>query len=211
MTAPLHKAKIPIRIDGRYQKQLIARGLPRDILRARPFDLPQYVSTFSSQVEGLRVRRVQKQVQLSKFEALSANPLSQPYVYIVSSSPNDGKAKQVAMYLMQRALMAVAAGNIPRSAIGRQAPLWHTITGSWNDVLRDRPQEHSPGMLVLSNVTNLSTNVKLEKLRDLLELYNSVPRIIVISGEDPLTFANTKLLLPVNGVLNLSTAKKMTI
>ena len=63
-----------------------------------------------------------------------------------------------------------------------------------------------PSLLVLSNVPSNSTNVKLEKLRDILESYSSVPRIVVTTGEDPITFFNQKLFLPLNYACYLTTS-----
>jgi hypothetical protein len=84
------------------------------------------------------------------------------------------------------------------------------LTGGWHDRLRDGADDQ-PSMLILSNVTVTSTNAKLEKLRDLLEMYAHIPRVVVVTGEDPLSFANTKLFLPVNHVLHLTTAKKVIL
>jgi hypothetical protein len=84
------------------------------------------------------------------------------------------------------------------------------INGSWHDRLRDGADDQ-PSMLIVSNITVNSTNVKLEKLRDLLEMYSHIPRIVVVTGIDPVTFANTKLMMPVSNVLQLATARKVTL
>ena len=190
-------------------KNLAARGLPRDIIRSRPFQLEQHVISIESQVEGIRARRVVKKRQLAYVERFLEKPFLGPIIFSISSFPNDGKAKQLAAYLFEAAYKAHLSGKF-RGARSKQLPLWHSLTGSYYDHLRDK-QELRPSLLVISNVTSQSTPVKVEKLRDLLEMYNDIPRIIVSTNEDPVTFANTKLLMPINYAAYLATARKVEI
>ena len=199
-----------VKLDPKLHKQLANRGMPRDILGMRQFKFDDHVVTINSEVDGLKKKRVQKALQIESFEHALAQPFGRPYLYIIGSSPNDGKAKQAAALLMQHAVAAHLAGEARRSVLGRQLPLWHVINGSFQDKLRDS-KDQVPSMLFLSNVTVDSTNVKIEKLRDILEQYNSIPRVVVVTGTDPLTFANTRLHLPVNYVLNLATARKISL
>ena len=199
-----------IKLNGKVQKHLITRGLPRDILRSRPFQLEHFTSTLVSEVDGLKRKKVLKSAQLDHFAAIYDKPFGTPFLYIIGSQPNDGKAKQVAAALMEHATSGQLQGKFTRSTRGRQTPLWHMLTGGWHDRLRDGADDQ-PSMLILSNVTVTSTNAKLEKLRDLLEMYAHIPRVVVVTGEDPLSFANTKLFLPVNHVLHLTTAKKVIL
>lgn len=172
--------------------------------------MAQHTVTIVSAIEGMKTKKVLKASQLEHFQSVLTKPFASPYIYVIASSPNDGKAKQVAAYLMESATKGQLAGKYPRSTRGRQSPLWHMITGSFHDRLRDGASDE-PSMVIFSNVTTTSTNVKLEKLRDLIEMYNHLPRVVVITGEDPVTFANTKLMLPVNHVLNLATARKVSL
>lgn len=199
-----------IKLGHTLVKHLVNRGLPRDILRMRPFDLSQHTVSITSEVEGMKTKKVLKNAQLEQFEHMLEKPFSKPLVYVMSSSPNDGKAKQAAAYMMEQATKGQLSGTYGRSTRGRQSPLWHMINGSWHDRLRDGADDQ-PSMLILSNITVNSTNVKLEKLRDLLEMYNHIPRIVVVTGIDPVTFANTKLMMPVSNVLQLATARKVTL
>lgn len=193
-------------------KHLISRGLPRDILRMRPFEMLQYTTTITSQVDGLKAKKVMKQAQLEHFDAVMEKPFGRPYIYVIGSSPNDGKAKQVAATIMKTATqMQLQEKNLIKQTRGRQTPLWHMVTGAWADRLRDARVTDEPSMLILSNITSMSTNSKLEKVRDLLEMYSNIPRIVVVTGEDPVTFANKRLMIPVNHVLNLSTARKVVL
>lgn len=214
MTKPI--ATIPkrnlIKVGDGLQKHLVSRGLPRDVLGLRPFDLSQHAISIVSEVEGLKTRKVSKVQQLEHFRAICEKPFGKPYVYIISSSPNDGKAKQAASYIMECATHHQLKNHFPRSTRGRQSPLWHFVTGNWADRLRDSEgKADQPSMLILSNITKDSTTAKLEKVRDLLEIYSNIPRILVVTGEDPITFANTRLMVQAHHALLLATARRVQL
>jgi hypothetical protein len=85
----------------------------------------------------------------------------------------------------------------------RAMPFWHTLTGNWADEFRDKKIEGRPSLLFLANVHVQSSSTKLEKLRDILEMYSGVPRIVVLAGEDPVTFFNTKMFYGLNHAILL--------
>ena len=199
-----------IQLSDATAKHLAARGMPRDILRARPFNVENHVVTIDSQLEGIKTRRVPKKQQLAHLAKFIEKPFAAPLVFSISSFPNDGKARVLAAYLMEQAYKHHVAGRF-RFTRSRHLPLWHTVTGGLYDVLRDGRQEHRPSLLILSNITHLSTTVKLEKVRDLLEIYNDIPRILVSTNEDPITLANSKLLVPINSAVYLATSRKIEI
>lgn len=60
-----------------------------------------------------------------------------------------------------------------------------------NPALQDEPT-----LLIMTNLTPRSSNVKYEKVRDLIERHSTIPKIIVIAGEDPISFAATRLHVP---------------
>lgn len=188
---------------------MLTRGLPRDIMRARPYDLQTHTGTIVSEVDGLRTKRIKKQQQIEHYLDLCARPFQSPYVAVFSARPNDLKAKLAAARLMECGIKQQIKGE-SKAARGKHFPLWHTINGSFADRLRDGAEER-PSMLILSNITVDSTNVKIEKLRDLIEQFNHIPRIIVLTGTDPVTFANSRLYSALNHCLYLSTAKKVEL
>jgi hypothetical protein len=66
--------------------------------------------------------------------------------------------------------------------------------------------QEQASLLVLSNLTPNSTAAKLEKTRDMLEFYADIPRIVVIAGEDPITFFSRRLFWRVNNLFFLSSS-----
>jgi hypothetical protein len=51
-------------------------------------------------------------------------------------------------------------------------------------------------MLVVTNLTPRSSNLKYEKTRDLLEKHALIPKVLVVVGEDPISFAATRIHSP---------------
>lgn len=191
-------------------QHLLNRGMPRDILRLRPFNVNHHVLTIKSDVEGLKMRRIPKSRQIAHLNDVCNKPFANPYIMVVASMPNDAKAKLTAAAIMERAVTDHIRGKQGKLTYSRSLPLWHTLTGSFADELRDS-REESPSLLILSNVSTDSSNVKIEKLRDILEKFNSTPRIVVLTGSDPITFVNTRLRVAINYCLYLSTSHKVEL
>lgn len=191
---------------------MLIRGMPRDILRMRPFTLAQHVLTVRSEVDGLRMKKIPKQRQLDYLDDACDRPFNSPFIMVIGSVPNDAKAKLTAAYVMERAVNAHLKNKFPNKTRSKRLPLWHTLTGAFYDELRDqREKEENPSLLILSNISVESSNVKLEKLRDILEQFNHIPRVVVITGCDPITFVNTRLRMAINYCVHLSTAHKVEL
>jgi hypothetical protein len=148
--------------------------------------------------------------QYNSLTQLMANPLRAAPTICISSFPTDLKAKLIACQIMNQAIEQHQARN---RKYGQTLPKWHKVYGGYKDPLRDRDIEKEkdgneyPCLLILTNVLPDSTPYKLEKLRDLLEKYDDIPRIVVMSGTDPITFFATKLQYPLNHGIYLGTEK----
>jgi hypothetical protein len=199
-----------IKIKDENFSYLAARGMPKDIIRTRPFESEQHLITIDSKVEGIKNRRVPKKLQLQILEKLVAKPFSHPGIIVISSFPNDNKAKALAAFLMEKATGAHLYDKIKLTR-NKTLPLWHTLTGGYYDKMRDSQHNEKPSMLILGNLAQNSTQQKLEKARDLLELHTDIPRILVTTSEDPLTFVNTKLFVSVSSAFYLATARTIQI
>lgn len=188
-------------------KTLLARGLPRQLLAFKAFEVDDVATSFISEVDGLKPKRIEKKKQLIRFKEIVANPLSKPYLYCISSAPNDNQARLLAAFIMQAAVK-----NLGKGGMNKSPPLWHNITGGFSNPMLDKFRDLEPSMLILSNVPENSTPVKLEKLRDILEVYSNIPRIVVTTPVDPLTFFNTKIFSSLNGCIHLTSrmVKKAT-
>lgn len=180
-------------------KQMVTRGMTKQVFSIHPFALDEALCSFTSEVQGLKPKRVSKQKQNEGVSKIMENPFYGPYLCCIAGKPNDLRAKLFAAHIMMNAVMAHGNKEAPakqRKALkGRGLPLWHTLVGGFdNPVLGKHSGEiDHPSMLILSNITMESSASKLEKLRDILEVHSNIPRIVVVAGTDPLTFFNTKM------------------
>lgn len=136
----------------------------------------------------LENRIIAGSVQEKSLQTFIENP-SSPMVYIVSGNPDDSKAKFFAAYL----------ASLHKTKLGSKADIiWEPVYGGFDNPLLKKDIE--PSMLILSNLAENSTNLKFEKVRDLIERWPSIPRIIVCAGEDPISFGASRLHISVHGI-----------
>jgi hypothetical protein len=191
-----------IEITHRFAKNrallLLSRGVDHDsfMKRADSLDIYDSISRIETAIPRMAMKSVSRNKQYKNLEAFVEKPLTGNPVLCISSFPTDLRAKQVALYLMNKAIDAQATARLKRIK-NKALPLWHRVYGGYTDVLRDGhqkdvEQEH-PCLLVISNLDENSTTYKCEKVRDLLDIYSSIPRIVITSPVDPLTFFATKL------------------
>jgi len=178
------------------EKALLSCGVP-------PADLPHTkervdvldsLTKYEVELPKMAIRLVSANRQATALQRVLSNPIRSHYTMGISSFPSDALAKHLAAYVMNEAIKAWRVKHRP----GRTLPKWHRVFGGLSDPLRDKPLEETPSLLVLSNINEASSNYKLEKVRDLLERYSHIPKIVVLSGADPITFFATKLYAPLN-------------
>jgi hypothetical protein len=182
---------LKIRLEDRYIPILRNRGLNGGVLRQSPFEFMP--SSFTSAIEGLKPKVFSRNCQIDMLDSFLESPF-EPINYCIVSAPDDGKAKLLAAYMMQHAL----ACHDSRTAL----PMWVDLTGGFDNPLV--VNKVKPSLLVINNVGVNSTQPKMEKLRDILEVYSDVPRIVVATGTDPYMFFLRYLYLPIHAVCYLT-------
>lgn len=106
---------------------------------------------------------------------------TRPVVYGVGSAPADNKARYFAAFLLQSYLDKATSHSVVWEPL-------HIIL-SQSSALRSR----TPTFLVVENVFDHTSAARLEKLRDLLLDFDSIPRVVVTSGMDPFSMITGKL------------------
>lgn len=185
------ETKIHIKLKSR--DKLLVRGvdIPGYIWQERPFLFaPQ---DFAVGNERLNDKIFSSDLQVESLERFKRAPRA-PTVYGVASAPNDLKAKYFAAFLVQTFLDLAP----PNSTVH-----WEQIYGS---SFQNKALDLEPSLLVITGLCPNSSSTKLEKARDLLEKHSSIPRIVVIAGEDPITFFNTRLYTAVHNLFFSSSA-----
>jgi hypothetical protein len=193
------------------EKFLLSCGMDRLVIANRrlTFDLLNCVSSFKPKISEVKTRNVGEQKQIECYQKLMANPLKGSGTFVVNSFPTDLRAKQLAAVVMNRA-MDIYSDFDNRHRAGRSAPMWIKLTGySSHDVIK-QIRETNPCMLIITNINDESTPYKIEKLRDILDVFDSIPKLVVTAGQDPLTFFARKLYYPVTAAIRIGSDQKIT-
>ena len=185
--------KVEHKRTSHIERLLLSRGVDYvNLLRKNShFDFEDSLVKIEGSVPNLVRQTVPIKKQYNAIQSLLANPLRGRYVLGVSSFPSDLRAKQFAVQLMRNAII-----QQKEKRKRGDYPLWYKLTGSYKCFLRDMDDEIPASMIICSNVNNDSTALKIEKLRDILEKYQNIPRVVVLGGIDPITFFGNRLYFP---------------
>lgn len=168
-------------------KLMRVRGLPGYILSETEFKVDDFIQTYTSTLEKLTPMTIKKTNQVKYLKDILEDPTHAPYTACISSEPNDLRAKIIGSQIMQRCIQE------------DKEVLWHTVIGGYKDDLRDNTKywKRKLDCLIIANFLPDSTEMKYEKVRDLLELYSDIPRIILTTQAEPYAFFNA-MGIPLN-------------
>lgn len=170
--------------------------VPGHVWRQGPFKWDP--APFAVESDRLNERIVDPAEQDKSLQLFLDDP-TRRMVYGVSGNPHDGKAKLFAAYLVDQ--------HMKHRGLGAHV-VWHTVyEGFDNKLLREYDEvdgKSPPTLLVLTNITPNASSTRLGKVRDLLERFSDIPRIVVMAGEDPLSFFTTRLYYKINALAYFS-------
>lgn len=167
---------------------LVREKVPGSVFRQSAFRFDPM--PFGLESNRLDERIIEASVQRNSLMGFMKDPI-EPSIYCVSGNPDDLKAKYFAAFLVQE---HIRQHHEPRV-------VWYPMYGGYSNPLVDRdPNLGDPTMIVMTNLTMIATNQKLEKARDILERFADTPRVVVAAGMDPISFMATRLFSPVNYV-----------
>lgn len=180
------------------KKLLIARGVPgQDLMTdgVPVFDAVDYLVRMEPDVPGVTNKTISAKKQMDKLRTILRNPLRrQPYTIAIGSYPSDARAKYLAHTLFNAAITQYQKDRLRFGARG--LPMWHRVWGNYKDALRDAPGKETPSMLFIANIHDESTSLKIEKVRDLLEMYSDIPRVVITGGSAPIDLFQYRLSYP---------------
>lgn len=146
--------------------------------------------SFVVEHERMKERLITENVQKESLLRFKENPTT-PVYYGVGGSPDDNKAKYFAAYLSYIHFTKVTNPHV----------LWYPIYGGFsNPILEGTEFKTSPTLLVLYNLATCATSVKLDKLRDILDRFAEIPRVVINAGVDPISFASISINYPINSM-----------
>lgn len=176
---------------------LKTRGVDPQLLYGEKdiFDLDEVVKTYKPNYRLTKDIAIGEEAQLKHIAGLISDPYnaSNRVITCISSFPSDLRAKMVALQVMRSAL----EDSVERT----RKPLWLTLYGDRLDY--ESIKNKRPNLIVITGCNLESTQYKLERLRDILEMFNDIPRIVVTGGDcSPVELFQKRLYLPVKmGVL----------
>jgi hypothetical protein len=172
------------------QTRAIKEIVPGDVWRQKFF--PYKPTGFTAKSQELERGEddvpplIDANVQKEGLLAFLNNP-TLPMTYIVTG--DEGMAEYFAAFLIQAHLERVGqAANVEWDR------MYNTFTNRLFKTYGERPNpESDPTMIVLSDLSPLSSDTALGKTRDILSRFSEVPRIVIAAKEDPISFAATRL------------------
>ncbi len=160
-------------------------GMPQAIETCAPFSIDDRVKTFKTSSYMVKKKTISAERQIEFINRVYDDPFHGPYLYCISGMPHDEQAHLIAACLFVKALKS------QNSSVS--FPQWVAAS------LENKLSVSSPSLLVVSNLHIDSTKIKIEKVRDLLYRHRGIPRILVVSGADPLAFMHEKIGMQFHG------------
>lgn len=181
-------------------KQLQTLGVDPQLLfgKREQFDIEEATQDYKPLSPYFKGRVFSKTKQLQHLAKMITNPFAMdPRITVISSFPNDYRAKMTALSIFNAA--------VEDSVETALKPRWVTLYGDRFDY--EQLKQKRPSLLVISNVTIDSTSYKIERLRDILEMFPKIPRIVVTGGgPDPLELFTKRVHLPVQAGISIGPA-----
>ena len=182
--------KIRARDHAQLHGVMRSRGLPESLLRAEG----EIIHRDFQACTHARLRPVPPPRQLKTLSDSMNHPRGD-WVMVIGSRQDPDLLQLLGMEFFARCIRHGL--DDPRRY---PRPYWHVVHNGRHDSLRDSKPEMLEqrvghvGALVLSGATSDCPPEKLEKFRDHLLAYQGVPRLVLVSGGDPLQFAVDRLL-----------------
>jgi len=191
--------KLKFKFDPQRQRVMRSRGVDGMCFAGsrNAFEFDVAAVRMKPDIPNIVTKSVSVKRQIAMLHSLFESPLRGSPIISIGSFPTDLRAKMLAVNIMDHAISFQDKARSVRIA-KKDYPLWHKVYGGFKDTIRDDGMTDNPSMLILSNVDVHSTNAKIEKVRDILEMYPNIPRVVIVSGCDPLEFFATRLHLPVD-------------
>lgn len=150
--------------------------IPGSVWAQQPFKYTANI--FEPSSERFDKKPVPPSVQARSLQDF-AQDTKAPIVYCISGTPDDSRARYFAAYLTYLHMQQVKNAR----------PVWLPVFSGG----RQEPDPLEPTLLTIYNVAANSTAFKLDRVRDLLTQYDYIPRLLIVSGEDPISFMRARL------------------
>lgn len=184
--------------------ELLKRNVPKDIIDMEPFDIQSSLDHFDLLIDN-KVRDVAPSNQFKVFKKTynTCNSLSldEHWTYFICGQTDAKKARFCAALLMdsyyQHCRRLKERGDPVR------LPYWATLYGFKDKLLEKETQVQFgiPGLLVIDCLYANATNGKIERARDLLNMFSHIPTILIGCGSNPVDLAKKQLYVMPNKMM----------
>lgn len=147
---------------------------------------------------GGKAKQIAEKLQLDHLKKYGGL-YGQSYTFCVSSPGHDGYAKFIGSWWFLKWMEQQHKTSLAR-------PVWHAIDGGYYDRMRDTKVNCSG--LILTGVVRGSSAIKIEKLRDILEKYQNIPKVVLTSDETPLEFFERLRIVLTSGIMLSTKARR---
>jgi hypothetical protein len=169
---------LPRLINNQYLKHFQNRGVPPGVLFAN------FSVDYEDVISQIRYGKDDKEIIISRFKQLDflgkIFNLNKAYLTVITGQNHDTIANQIALLVALRSV----------SKNSNKPFYWHQLLSNTYDKLRDDENMEELlsdcGLLILSGIAANSTNMKIEKARDILTKFSDIPRIVTAAGLNPL-------------------------
>lgn len=147
--------------------------------------VPSMFTPSSAKLNSMAVFSVKQQMDM--YEEFCLHP-NKPQTYVVTSSPDPQNASLFAARLVQAYLKKYGQDSCANVC-------WYSM-----NQFKERPAFSYPNLLVISTLYENSSYKKIDEVRDLVEFYHDIPKIVIGAGIDPISLACGVLNIPVHSV-----------
>lgn len=165
--------------------------LPSSLWKNPPFK-------FDPQPFGIKHDRLEDRIYSANDQKISyerfVSSVFSPVIYGVGAAPDDTYAKMFAAFLTYKFIKETTAVNSVAwvsTSLNRSSESQSTLKDLFHK---------SPSLLVITGLTPNTPQFKLDLVHEVCEHHSGIPRILVIAGEDPVTYFYTRLFLPLNNL-----------
>lgn len=160
--------------------------IPGRVKAIQPFEFDGV--SFSPSAETLEPKIFGRKIQEQSLALFIKKP-NRPQVYICSSQPDDSHASLLAAFLVEQHINKIKNSNV----------IWEHLSAFHDSQLSLEPSA-KPTLIVISTCYENMTFSRIERVRDIVNAFYDVPKIIVASGIDPISLAAYKLHIPVHAI-----------
>ncbi len=183
-------------------------GAPTNILNK--YDINKELKSITS--IKYKNKTISVKQQLNFFNSTLESPLDNNYICVIVCNETPIKAQRLAYSIFLNAI----EDNLDHTSLTKNLPLWYTIQGGYkNPLLED---EHfklkvgNPALLVIDCLFDNSTDIKVEKVVDILRVHSAIPRILLLCCQVDLFLVTLqKLYANINRIIYLDNQRLVNI